>query len=297
MRIAVSGASGFLGSALLPALRADGHTVVQLVRRPAADPSEISWDPGAGVLDPHVLRGVDAVINLSGANVAGTRWTPAYKQTLRDSRVRTTTLLSNAIAAMEVPPQVFLSGSAVGFYGDRGDAPLDESSTSGNSFLAGVCRDWEDATSSAERAGVRVVHLRTGVVLDRSGGALERMEPLLKLGIAGPLGSGRQYWAWITLADWLAAVRFLLRPDTVLAGPVNLTAPKPETNARITTALARHLSRPALLPVPAFALRLALGEFVAEFLASQRVFPRRLLDAGFTFASPDIDTAAPAVLH
>ncbi len=295
MRIAVTGASGLLGSALVPALRADGHDVVRLVRRPPSAPDEVRWDPATRTLDPADLRGVDAAVHLAGAGVGDHRWTDSYKRTIRDSRVDGTATLAAALAALEPRPRVLLSGSAIGFYGDTGERAVDETAGAGTDFLAQVCVEWEAATAPAEQAGIRVVHLRTGLVLDRAGGALARMYPLLKLGVAGPLGSGRQYWSYVTMADWVGSVRFLLTAEGV-RGPVNITAPQPRTNAEVTTALARAVRRPSLLPAPAFALRAVLGEFAGDVLGSQRVLPRVLQDAGYPFVHPDLATAAPAAV-
>lgn len=294
MKIAVTGASGFLGSALVPALRSDGHEVLRLVRRAGRAPDEVRWDPAAGQLDGSALRGVEAAISLAGAGVGDKRWRPAYKQVIRSSRVDTTSTLSRALAALDPPPRVLLSGSAIGYYGDTGARAIDESGPAGATFLAGVVRDWEAAARPAQDAGIRVVFLRTGLVMDSSGGAFARLFPLLRLGLGGPLGSGRQYWSWITLADTIRAMLFLLADDT-LEGPVNLTAPEPVPNRELVRALGRAMHRPTLVPAPRPALRLVVGEFAGEILLSQRVLPRRLLDAGFAFESPDIATAARAV--
>lgn len=294
MRIAVTGASGFLGSALVPALRADGHHVLRLVRRATREADEVRWDPRTGQLDAGALEGVAAAVHLTGAGVGDRRWTRAYRREIRESRVLSTRTLSRALAALHPRPEVLLSASAIGYYGATGDMAVDESAGSGTTFLAGVVRDWEAATEPAREAGIRVAHLRTGLVMDRRGGAFARLLPLVRLGLAGPLGSGRQYWSWITLADELRAVRFLLERE--LAGPVNLTAPAPARNRDLVRALARAAHRPALLPVPPFALRLVVGQFASEILISQRVLPRRLLQAGFSFSFPGLDTAVPAVL-
>lgn len=295
MRIAVTGASGFLGSALVPALRADGHDVVRLVRRAAQASDEVTWDPGAHEVDMAALAGVEAVIHLAGVNVGGRRWSPAYRQQILASRVDGTTTISEAICRLDPRPAVLLSASAVGYYGDTGDRVVDESDGAGGGFLADVVRQWEASTAAAETAGVRVVHLRSGIVLARGGGALKPILPIFRLGIGGRLGSGRQYVSWISLPDELAAIRFLLETESV-SGPVNLTAPDAVTNLEYTKAIGRALHRPTVVPVPPVALRLALDGFADEVLAGQRVRPRRLAEAGFQFAHPDIDTALQAVL-
>jgi len=294
MKIVVGGASGLLGTAVVSSLRADGHEVLTLVRRPARSAAEVPWDPAAGTLDVAALRGVDAGVHLSGAGVGDKRWTDSYKATLRASRVDSTRTLSTALAALEPRPQTLLVASGVGWYGDTGDTPTDETGPSGETFLAGVCRDWEAASAPAVAAGLRVVHLRTGVVMTPRGGALGRLWPLFRLGLGGRLGSGRQWWSWIHIDDYVEACRFLLaRAD--LAGAVNVTAPTPVTNADFTRALARAVHRPAPWWVPAPALRLGLGEFAGELLVSQRVLPRRLTEAGFTFGYDDVGRAAQAV--
>ncbi|AEH10526.1 domain of unknown function DUF1731 [Candidatus Protofrankia datiscae] len=294
MDVVVSGASGLIGSALVPALRADGHTVRTLVRRPVRDGSEIRWDPARGTLEPAALAGADAVVHLAGAGVGDHRWTARYRRRIRDSRVSGTTLLATAVAATHPRPRVLLSASATGWYGDTGDRPVDESEPRGSGFLAEVVADWEAATAAAEEAGVRVCHLRSGVVLSARGGALARQLPLFRRGLGGRLGSGRQWLSWITLADETAAIIFLLAADG-LRGPVNLTSPAPVTNIAFAQALGAAVGRRAILPVPAAALRIALGGFAdGGVLVSQRVLPHRLLDAGFTFSHPDIDTALRA---
>ncbi len=296
MNIAVTGATGLIGSALVPALRRDGHTVRVLVRRPPRDNFEISWDPGAGMLDPAALTGLDAVVHLAGVGVGDHRWTDSYKRQILDSRVAGTTLLADALAGLDGPPRVLLSASAVGWYGDTDDRVVDESAPPGTGFLAEVTAAWEAATAAAEQAGVRVCHLRSGVVLAARGGALARQLPLFRLGVAGRLGSGRQWLSWLTLADEIAAIGFLLTADAV-HGPVNLTSPEPVTNAAFTRALSSTLRRPAILPVPAVALRVVLGDFADEgVLVSQRVIPQVLTEAGFAFSQPDIHTALHAVI-
>ncbi|OAA28326.1 hypothetical protein UG55_1006301 [Frankia sp. EI5c] len=302
MKVAVTGSSGLIGSALLPALRADGHEVVRIVRRPPRDASEVHWDPRAGVLDPLSLRGADAVVNLAGAGIGDHRWTAAYRQTLRTSRIEGTRLLAETLAGLTPPPRVLLSGSAIGWYGTSAgstESALDESAAAGTGFLADLARDWEAATAAADAAGVRVVHLRTGVVLSGRGGLLRRLLPIFRLGAGGRLGTGRQWLSWITLTDTVRALALLLGEAEGTRGPVNLVSPNPVTNAEFTAALARVLHRPALVPVPRAALRLALGEFADEgALASQRLAPAALLGAGFRFTHPELAPAlADAVLH
>jgi uncharacterized protein len=296
MRVAVTGSSGLIGTALAGALRQDGHEVIPLVRRPPG-PGEIRWDPQAadGGLAPGALDGADAVVHLSGAPIAGGRWTAARKQKLRASRVQSTQALVTAIAAAKSPPQVLLSGSAVGWYGDTGDRAVDETAPAGTGFLASLVRDWESAARPARDAGVRVVNLRSGVVLSRRGGMLGLLTPLFRAGLGARMGSGRQFISWISLTDHVAAVRFLLG-QAGIDGPVNLTAPAPVTNAVFTAALARALHRPALLWVPAPALQLGAGEMSGELLGSARVLPRRLTEAGFAFRYPAIAATLAAEL-
>ncbi|HEY7016556.1 MAG TPA: TIGR01777 family oxidoreductase [Streptosporangiaceae bacterium] len=296
MRVAVTGSSGLIGTALAEALGQDGHEVIPLVRRPPG-PGEIRWDPQAadGGLAPGALDGVDAVVHLSGAPIAGGRWTAARKQKLRSSRVQSTQALVTAIAAAKNPPQVLLSGSAVGWYGDTGDRAVDETAPAGTGFLASLVRDWESAARPARDAGVRVVNLRSGVVLSRRGGMLGLLAPVFRAGLGARMGSGRQFISWISLTDHIAAVRFLLG-QAGIDGPVNLTAPAPVTNAVFTAALARALHRPALLWVPAPALQLGAGEMSSELLGSSRVLPRRLTEAGFAFRYPAIAAALAAEL-
>ena len=281
MKIAVTGSSGLIGTALVTALHAAGHDVVRLVRRPARRPDEVTWDPGAGTVDVDGLAGVQAAVNLAGAGVGDHRWNDAYKQTVLQSRVDSTRTLAKALAALDPLPQVLVSGSAVGFYGDRGDEPLTEASGPGVGFLAEVCLAWEDAATTASDAGIRVALARTGLVLSPEGGALGRLLPLARLGLAGPLGSGRQWWPWITLDDEVRALMFLLEQD--VDGPVNLSAPQPARNLELTRAIGAALHRPTLIPAPGFGLRIVLGEFAGEVLASQRMLPARLLEAGFAF--------------
>jgi hypothetical protein len=290
--ILLSGASGMLGSALRQSLAARSMSVLQLVRRPPDQPSELEWDPSTPqpISDAERLENLSAAIHLSGAGVAAHRWTPAYKREMTASRVHSTRALAATLAGLRRPPQTLLVASATGIYGDRGAELLDESSASGSGFLADLCRQWEGAAQPALAAGIRVIHLRFGVVLG-PGGALARMVPIFRIGLGGPLGSGRQYMSWISLPDAVAAILFALETPS-LAGPVNFVAPNPVTNAEFTRALARQLHRPAFFPAPALALRLAFGQMAREaLLAGARVQPAKLLAVGFTFAHPTIERA------
>lgn len=289
MRIAVTGATGLIGGALVPHLRAQGHEVLRLVRRPSGAPDEVTWDPMGGTVDATGLVGVDAVVHLAGAGVGDHRWTEEYKATIRDSRSVGTATLAAALASMDRPPSVLVSGSAIGFYGDTGDAEVDESAPAGSGFLADVVVGWEAAAQPARDAGIRVVHPRTGLVVAGRGGAWAKLWPLVRFGVGGKFGSGRQWWSFISLRDELAALTYLV--DHALEGPVNLTAPNPVTNAAVIKAMGDLLKRPTLLPVPAKALEVALGEFSSEILGSARVHPTRLLEAGFVFQDPTIDKA------
>ena len=295
--ILVSGASGLIGAALVRRLRAEGYRVTRLVRR-AGGPGEITWDPQAQVLDQRTLQGIHGVIHLSGENV-GVRWTPARKAAIRSSRVLSTNLLSETLASLDPPPLVMISASAVGFYGDRGDEVLTESSLSGNpqqDFLVSVTQEWEQAAWAARKSGIRVVHPRFGVVLSPGGGALKRMLLLFRLGLGGRLGSGRQWMSWITLDDAVDAILRLLT-DARLQGPVNVTSPEPVTNREFTSTLAQVLSRPAIFPVPAMALRVGLGEMArGTVLSSSRVLPAKLLSAGHRFRHPGLESALRHVL-
>ncbi|MEE1738382.1 TIGR01777 family oxidoreductase [Streptomyces sp. BE147] len=295
-RIAVSGSSGLIGAALVRSLRADGHEVTRLVRRPARAGDEVEWDPGRGYVDVAGLVGCDAVVHLAGAGVGDRRWTEAYKREIRDSRVLGTAAIAEAVASLDTPPKILLSGSAIGFYGDTGDRAVDESAPPGEGFLPSVCEEWEAATAAAEEAGVRTVHARTGLVVARQGGAWGRLFPIFRAGLGGRMGNGRQYWSFIALHDHIAAMRHILETET-LSGPVNLTGPDPVTNAEVTAAMGRVLHRPTLFTAPAPALRIALGDFAEDVLGSQRVLPGRLLDSGFTFAFPGIDAAVRAALR
>jgi hypothetical protein len=295
MKIAVTGASGLIGSALVRALRAGGHDVLRLVRRTPSAPDEVQWDPERAEVDVAALRGLDGLVHLAGAGVGDRRWTAAYKQTIRSSRVDGTWVVADALTRLDPLPRVMVSGSAIGWYGDTGDRAVEEGAPAGDDFLAQVCVDWEAATRPAEAAGIRVAHARTGLVLDRAGGALQRLLPIFRLGGGGRLGSGRQYWSWITLEDEVRALTFLLEADGV-AGPVNLTAPTPVTNAEVTRTLARVVRRPALLPVPSAALKVALGDFSDDILGSQRVLPGVLQRSGFAFRHQEIEQGLRAAV-
>jgi uncharacterized protein len=289
VKVALSGASGLIGSALVPALATAGHEVVRLVRRDAQAPNEIGWDPDAGTIDARGLSGVDAIVTLSGENL-GRRWSRKRKAEILQSRVATAGLLARTAAELDPRPSVFVSAGGVGIYGDRGDEILTEESTLGDGFLGEIGRAWEDAATPARDAGLRVVNFRQGIVLSRSGGALERMLTPFKLGVGGRVGSGRQWWAWVALDDLVAAYRFVLENE--LAGPVNLTSPNPATNDQFAKALGKALGRPTVFPAPAFAIRAAFGEMgETMLLEGQRVLPARLLDAGFQFTQPDLAVA------
>jgi uncharacterized protein len=283
-RIAVTGATGLIGGALVDSLRADGATVHRITRSASsAGPDDIVWDPDAGRLDPAALEGVDGVVHLAGEPIGDHRWTADTKRRILESRRKGTTLLAQTLAGLDDQPEVLLSGSAVGFYGDRGDEVLTEESTPGDDFMARVTIAWEEAAEPARQAGIRVVHPRTGVVLAKGGPLIDKVELPFRLGLGGRIGSGRQYVAWIALEDEVRALEFLLDHDS-LEGPVNLTAPDPATNLELTKTIGDVLNRPTVLPIPPVALRLLYGE-MGETLGtvSQRAIPRRLQEAGFTF--------------
>jgi uncharacterized protein (TIGR01777 family) len=290
MDIVISGASGLIGSALSAALRQAGHRPIALVRRPPTG-DEIGWDPAAGKVDAAALEGVDGVVHLAGAGINDHRWSDEYKRVLHDSRTGPTTLLASTIAGLTKPPAVFVSGSAIGFYGDRADEELTENSAPGDDFFAHLCIDWEAATTAAEQAGIRVVHIRSGMVLCTKGGALKKQLPLFKFGLGGHFGSGKQWQSWITIDDEVDAIMHLLTAD--VRGPVNLTSPQPVTNREFTQTLARTLRRPAFFPIPSFAPKLVLGSELVEsvLLVSQRVLPRRLEASGFVYAYPELSLA------
>ncbi|MHC3472475.1 TIGR01777 family oxidoreductase [Streptomyces sp. 7R007] len=294
-RILVAGASGLIGTALVRSLRADGHTVVRLVRRAPESADEVRWDPERRHVDAAGLAGCDAVVNLAGAGVGDRRWSEAYKTRIRNSRVHGTAALAEAIAALDDKPRVFVNGSAIGYYGETGDRAVDEGAPAGRGFLPELCVEWEGAAAPAREAGVRTVFARTGLVVGREGGAWGRLFPLFKAGLGGRMGDGRQYWSYISLADEVAAIRHLIDTDG-LSGPFNLTAPEPLTNREITAAMGRVLHRPTLFAVPAPVLRTVLGEMSGDVLGSARVLPARLLESGFTFRHPGIEEAIRAAL-
>jgi uncharacterized protein (TIGR01777 family) len=286
--VAIAGSSGLIGSALTSALRAADHRVLRIVRRAPSNPDELFWNPDIGEFDASALRGVDAVINLCGVSVGGKRWSGAFKQSLRDSRIGPTEVLSSAVVAAGVP--VLVNASAVGYYGDTRDRVVDESAPAGRGFLAGLCQDWEAATESAAHGGVRVVLVRTGLVLAPTGGLLARIKPLFGLGLGARLGNGRQYMPWISLEDEVRALLFAIGHH--LSGPINATGPAPITNAEFTGALGRAMNRPTPISVPGFALRTLLGEFAEEgLLGGQRAIPAALERAGFEFHHKTIGEA------
>jgi uncharacterized protein (TIGR01777 family) len=290
-RIAITGASGLIGTALVGHLKSEGHTVQRFVRRPVVAPDEIQWDPKTGYVDIEALRGVDAVIHLAGVGVGDKRWSKKYKAEILNSRLLGTTAIAKAVT--EVKPQVFISASAIGWYGESGNRAVVEGDRVGDDFLAAVCREWEAAADLAQ--GVRTVKIRTGLVLDPTGGALGKMLPLFRLGLGGKLGNGKQWWSWITLHDVIRAISFLL--ENKIEGPVNLTSPNPVTNQEFTSALARAMNRPALFPAPAIGLKIALGGFSSEILGSKKVMPQELTNAGFTWDYPHITNALTALIE
>ena len=284
-RIAISGSSGLIGTALVGHLKSEGHTVQRLVRRTPVAADEVQWDPQTGFVDLAPLAGVDAIIHLAGAGVGDKRWTKKFKSEILNSRLLGTTAIAKAVA--ELKPAVFISASAIGWYGESGNRAVVETDRVGDDFLAAVCREWE---SAADLAGdVRTVKIRTGLVLDPTGGALGKMLPLFRLGFGGKLGSGKQWWSWITLHDQIRAIVFAL--EHPISGAVNVTSPNPVTNQEFTSALARALHRPALFPAPAIALKIALGGFSSEVLGSKKVIPHVLQEAGFTWDYPHITEA------
>lgn len=300
MRVLVSGSTGLIGSALVTRLRSEGHDVIRLVRGAAASADEVRWDPAQGSIDLAGLRAtgpIDGTVHLAGEGIGEKRWSDDQKRKILDSRVQGTTLLAETLAGLDPKPKVLVSGSAVGYYGLRGDEVLTEASTSGDGFLADVTRQWEAAARPAEQAGIRTVLLRTGIVLSPKGGALGRLLPLIRLGLGGKLGSGQQWWSWISLEDEVRLIIHCLEHDDI-AGPVNATAPQPATNAEVVRALGRAAGRPTVLPVPRFALSLVMGGELTEevIMAGQRALPTVAEASGFTFTHPDLESAARTVL-
>jgi uncharacterized protein (TIGR01777 family) len=295
MKVVLTGASGLLGRALASSLRDDGHEVVRLVRRPPAAPDEARWDPSTGDVEPAALSGADAVINLAGPGLGDRPWTPARKRMLLDDRVNATRTITEAMAAAQPRPRVLLSMSGTGFYGTPGDQVMTEAAPQGEGYVAQIAASWEEATAPAADAGIRVVRMRTGVVLSANGGAFGRLLPIFRLGLGGRLGSGRQWWSWVALPDYVSAVRFLLDHDEI-DGAVNVTAPVPITNADLTKAMGRVLHRPTFTIAPGFALKLPLRDFAEDLLGGQRSVPQRLLDAGFVFDHPSFEPALRALL-
>jgi len=289
-RVAVTGATGLIGTALVAQLKSDGYQVQKLVRRPVRTADEVFWDPIKGEIDTNSIEGVDAVFHLAGASVGGKRWSAAYRSEILNSRLLGTTTI--ATACEQLKPSVFISASAIGHYGETGNRAVTEADGGGGDFLSIVCREWEAAASLAP--SVRTIKLRSGIVLDPTGGALGQMLPIFKFGVGGKLGSGKQWWSWITLHDQIRAMIFLL--NSKIDGPVNLTAPNPVTNQEFTAALAHAMKRPAFFPAPAFALRAVLGGFSSELLGSKRVIPKVLTDAKFEFDYPFVASALTALV-
>lgn len=296
MRILISGSSGLVGTALMPKLSADGHEIVRLVRDASARGHTVQWDPALGNVDRERIKGFDALIHLAGENIASGRWTKARKKRIKDSRVEGTKLIAEALARQEKPPSVAICASATGYYGDRGDETLYEDSPPGKNFLADLCRKWEDAAEPLRKKGVRVTNLRTGIVLSKSGGALKKMLLPFKLGLGGIIGSGQQYWSWITLNDLNDSIRFILSNESI-RGPVNAVSPTPSTNTEFTKTLGAILKRPTAIPLPALMARIALGQMAEELLlASARVIPQRLMTSGFRFQHSELEPALRDVL-
>ena len=297
MKIAITGATGLIGRALSASLAADGHQVVPVVRRPTPSaPDSIQWDPATGTIETAKFEGIDGVVHLAGAGIGDRRWTDDYKREILESRTKGTALLAETLVSLDAPPKVMVSGSAIGYYGDTGENAVDESAPAGSDFLATVCVDWEAAAQPAIDAGLRVPLLRTGIVLTDDGGALAKMLPLFRIGLGGRMGSGKQWWSWISLTDEIRAIRWLLDHD--ISGPVNATAPTPVTNRDFTKALGQAMHRPTLAPVPSFGPKLLLGSELADALlfTSARVLPTVLTTSGFEFTNPTIESALRDVL-
>lgn len=291
MRIAITGSTGLIGSALVSHLRTAGHETISLVRRAPTSPAEVQWDPSRGILNAKDLEGVNAVVHLAGAGIGDKRWTESYKREILESRTKSTELLAQRLTEVEIKPSVFLSGSAIGIYGPRGDEELSENASHGSTFLADVCERWESATGPAQAAGIRTAHLRTGIVLSTQGGALKKQLPLFKLGLGGRFAKGDQWQSWISITDEIRAITHLLTSS--LEGPVNLTAPEPVTNGEFTRVLASVVKRPAILPIPSFGPKLLLGGELADALlfTGQRVIPTALMRDGFVFTHSTLESA------
>jgi uncharacterized protein (TIGR01777 family) len=297
VKIAITGASGLIGRALSASLTADGHDVIAVVRRPSSsDATSILWDPAAGSIEGEKFEGIDGVVHLAGAGIGDKRWSDSYKREILESRTKGTALLAETLAGLAQPPKVMVSGSAIGYYGDTGDTAVDETAPAGNDFLATVCVEWEAAATPAIEAGIRVPFLRTGIVLTKDGGALAKMLPLFRFGLGGRMGSGSQWWSWISMTDEIGAIRWLLDHD--ISGPVNVTAPEPVTNRSFTKALGEAMHRPTIAPVPSFGPKLLLGPELADALlfTSARVVPNVLTTSGYSFANPTIASALHDVL-
>jgi len=297
MDLLVTGSTGLIGSALVPYLTGKGHCVTRMIRAtPWAGANEIRWDPVSGMLNAAEVEGFDAVVHLAGENIAGGRWTAGVKRRIRDSRVQGTRLLAGSLAHLHQPPKTFICASAIGYYGDRGEEVLREESAPGRGFLADVCREWEEAARPAAEKGIRVVYVRIGVVLSTAGGALAKMLLPFRFGVGGKIGSGAQYWSWITLDDLVRIINFSLQDETC-SGPVNAVTPHPVTNLEFTRTLGRVLARPTIFPLPAFVARMALGEMANDLLlASARVEPAKLLASGYEFLDPVLEPALRRVL-
>jgi uncharacterized protein len=297
MKILISGSHGLVGTALIKSLEPEGYEIFRLVRHYPDNPSQIEWSPDRYSIALSLIEGFDAVVHLAGENIAEGRWTDEKKKRIRESRVKGTKLLSDALANLTNPPKTLISASASGYYGDRGDEVLTEESAPGNGFLSEVCVEWEEATAHAKAMGIRVVNTRFGIILDKEGGALKKMLPPFRMGIGGRIGSGKQWMSWIAFDDVIAALKFALANNS-LAGPVNYVAPNPVRNADFTKALGNALSRPTIFPIPAFGVRLAFGEMAdALLLSSQRVQPPRLTNSGYQFRFPELPAALRHVLH
>lgn len=296
MNILVTGASGLIGSELTSYLTQNGHRVSRMVRKAKAGSNDVRWDPATGTVDTEALEGLDAVVHLAGENISDGRWTAAKKRRILDSRIQGTRLVAQSLARLFDPPKVLVSVSAIGYYGDRGEEPLDEESAKGSGFLADVCEEWEKAAAPALMRGIRVVHPRFGMVLSAAGGALDRMLPVFRLGIGGRIGNGRQYMSWIAIADLVRILDHVIQTDS-MHGAVNVVAPNPVTNREFSETLGKVLAKPAYFALPAFAARLAFGKMADELLlASARVSPARLTESGFKFKYPELEGALRHVL-